>query len=92
MGDRNHLGMKGQSSRGLEVENAEEGEMLDDASPMLNSRKRKGGSPLDRQLEGKKRHDYASSYNHDFTEDGHRMSRVGYADREHRRHSQENHL
>ncbi|GMY23857.1 cyclin-t1-5 [Fagus crenata] len=86
IGDENHLGIKGQSTRGLEVENAEEGEMLDDASPMLNSRKRKG-SPLDRQLEGKKR-----SYNHDSIEDGHRMSRPSYADREHRRHSQENHL
>ena len=86
IGDENHLGIKGQSSRGLEVENAEEGEMLDDASPMLNSRKRKG-SPLARQLEGKKR-----SYNHDSIEDGHRMSRPSYADREHRRHSQENHL
>ncbi|KAE8099359.1 hypothetical protein FH972_017348 [Carpinus fangiana] len=72
---------------GLEVvENAEEGEMLDEASPILNSRKRKGGSPLERQLEGKKRHDYMAG------EDGHRMSRVSYGDREHRRHSQENHL
>uniref|UniRef100_A0A5B7C3F0 Cyclin-T1-5-like n=1 Tax=Davidia involucrata TaxID=16924 RepID=A0A5B7C3F0_DAVIN len=42
-----HLGMKGQSSRGPELENAEEGEMVDDASPMLNSRKRRG-SPLER--------------------------------------------
>ncbi|KAM3683766.1 hypothetical protein ACJW31_12G173500 [Castanea mollissima] len=92
IGDENHMGIKGQSSRGLEVENAEEGEMLDDASPMPNSRKRKGGSPLDRQLEGKKRHDYVPGYNHDSIEDGHRMSRVGYPDREHRRHSQENHL
>ena len=55
--------------------------MLDDTSPMPNSRKRKGGSPLDRQLEGKKRHDYVPGYNHDSTEDGHRMSRVGYPDR-----------
>ncbi|KAB1223191.1 Cyclin-T1-5 [Morella rubra] len=87
----NHSGIK--SSRGLEVENAEEGEMLDDASPMLNSRKRKAGSPLDRQLEGKKRHDYLQSYNQDSTEDGHRMSRVSYGDREHRsRHTQENHI
>jgi cyclin T len=72
---------------GLEVvDNAEEGEMLDEASPILNSRKRKGGSPMERQLEGKKRHDYMAG------EDGHRMSRVSYGDREHRRHSQENHL
>lgn len=94
IGDGTHLGIKGQSSRGLEVvDNAEEGEMLDDASPILNSRKRKAGSPLERQLEGKKRHDYMAGYNHhDSIEDGHRMSRVGYGDREHRRHSQENHL
>jgi cyclin T len=70
------------------VENAEEGEMLDEASPILNSRKRKGGSPLERQLEGKKRHDHMAGS----MEDGHRMSRVSYGDREHRRHSQENHL
>ena len=74
------------------LEIGDEGEMLDDTSPMPNSRKRKGGSPLDRQLEGKKRHDYVPGYNHDSIEDGHRMSRVGYPDREHRRHSQENHL
>ncbi|KAG6696480.1 hypothetical protein I3843_09G146100 [Carya illinoinensis] len=92
VGVGNHSAIKGQSSRGSQVENAEEGEMLDDASPMLNSRKRKAGSPLDRQLEGKKRHDYIPSYHHDSIEDGHRMSRVGYADREHRRHSQENNL
>jgi cyclin T len=62
IGEGNHLGIKGQSSRGLEVvENAEEGEMLDEASPILNSRKRKGGSPVERQLEGKKRHDYITS-------------------------------
>jgi cyclin T len=83
------LAVEGQSSRGLEVvENAEEGEMLDEASPILNSRKRKGGSPLERQLEGKKRHDHMAGS----MEDGHRMSRVSYGDREHRRHSQENHL
>ncbi|KAF5475517.1 hypothetical protein F2P56_007316 [Juglans regia] len=90
VGVGNHSAIKGQSSRGSQVENAEEGEMLDDASPMLNSRKRKAGSPLDRQLEGKKRQDYIPSYHHDSIEDGHRMSR--YADREHRRHSQENNL
>lgn len=92
VGVGNHLATKGQLSRGSEGENAEEGEMLDDASPMLSSRKRKPGSPRDRQLEVKKRHDYMPSYHHDYIDDGHRMSRVGYADRDHRRHSQENHL
>ncbi|KAH9747484.1 Cyclin-T1-5 [Citrus sinensis] len=91
VGDGNHLGTKGHSSRGLEAENAEEGEMVD-GSPMLNSRKRKAGSPVDRQSEGKKQHDYMSSYNHDNIEDGHKMSRPSYSDREYRRHAQENHL
>ncbi|KAF5736240.1 cyclin-T1-4 [Tripterygium wilfordii] len=91
IGDGIHVGRKGQSSRGLETENAEEGEMIDDASPMLNSRKRKVGSPADRQLEGKKRHNYLPN-NHDTIEDGHRMARGAYADREHRKHSHDNHF
>ncbi|KAJ4832083.1 Cyclin-T1-5 [Turnera subulata] len=80
--------LKGESSRQLE-ENAEEGEMIDEASPMVNGRKRKGGSPADRQPEAKK-HDYASNCYHDAIEDGHKMNRGGYAEREHRRHAQEN--
>jgi cyclin T len=79
--------MKGQSTRGLEAEYAEEGEMLDDASPILNDRKRKG-SPAERQSDGKRRHDY----NRDTIEDGHKMGKSGYAEREHRRHPQDNHL
>ncbi|XWS19955.1 hypothetical protein CRYUN_Cryun31cG0060000 [Craigia yunnanensis] len=88
----NHFVIKGQSYRGFETEAAEEGEMLDDASPMVNSRKRKGRSPPDRQLEGKKRHEYMSSYIHDTVEDGQKMGRSSYVDKEHRRHLQENHL
>ncbi|XVF40002.1 hypothetical protein PTKIN_Ptkin01aG0078100 [Pterospermum kingtungense] len=92
-GEGNHFVTKGQSSRGFEREAAEEGEMVDDASPMVNSRKRKGGSPPERHLEGKKRHDYmSSSYNHDNVEDGQKMGRSSYADKEHRRHAHENHL
>ncbi|KAF9686005.1 hypothetical protein SADUNF_Sadunf03G0113500 [Salix dunnii] len=87
--------MKGQSSRELDAEYVEEGEMLDDASPMLNGRKRKG-SPAERQPEGKRRHDYIPNHipnhNRDATEDGQKMDKSGYVDREHRRHSQENHL
>ncbi|XP_024440935.1 cyclin-T1-5 isoform X3 [Populus trichocarpa] len=82
-----HVIMKGQSTRGLEAEYAEEGEMLDDASPILNDRKRKG-SPAERQSDGKRRHDY----NRDTIEDGHKMGKSGYAEREHRRHPQDNHL
>ncbi|XVE88502.1 hypothetical protein DITRI_Ditri19aG0074300 [Diplodiscus trichospermus] len=93
MGEGNHYVTKGQSSRVFEAEGAEEGEMLDDASPMVNSRKRKGGSPPERQLEGKKRHEYMSSYNHETVEDGQKMGRNSYAaDKEHRRHAHENHL
>ncbi|KAG6781245.1 hypothetical protein POTOM_014136 [Populus tomentosa] len=89
-GDGNHVIMKGQSSRGLEAEYVEEGEMLDDASPMLNGRKRKG-SPAERQSEGKRRHDYIPNHNRDTIEDGHKMGKSGYVDREHRRHTQDNH-
>ncbi|GLT59954.1 hypothetical protein SLA2020_327470 [Shorea laevis] len=90
--DGNHFGNKGQSSRAFEAEGAEEGEMVDDVSPMMNSRKRRAGSPPERQSEGKKRHDYMSNYNHDSIEDGHKMSRASYADKEHRRHAHDNHL
>ncbi|XVF36954.1 hypothetical protein REPUB_Repub19eG0103200 [Reevesia pubescens] len=92
MGEGNHFVTKGQSSRGFETEVAEEREMLDDASPKVNSRKRKGGSLSERQSEGKKRHEYMSSYNHDTIEDGQTMGRSSYADKEHRRHPHENHL
>ncbi|OWM74732.1 hypothetical protein CDL15_Pgr009279 [Punica granatum] len=82
-GDRKAV--KGQLPRRAEVDNPEEGEMFEDTSPMPNSRKRKG-SPSERQMEGKKRHDYSSSHN---GEDGHRAGRFGYADKEHRRHEHE---
>uniref|UniRef100_A0A6M2ES18 B-like cyclin n=1 Tax=Populus davidiana TaxID=266767 RepID=A0A6M2ES18_9ROSI len=87
IGDGNHVIMKGQSSCGLEAEYVEEGEMLDDASPILNDRKRKG-SPAERQSDGKRRHDY----DRDTIEDVHKMGKSGYAEREHRRHPQDNHL
>nr|XP_034894773.1 cyclin-T1-5-like isoform X2 [Populus alba] len=87
IGDGNHVIMKGQSSCGLEAEYAEEGEMLDDASPILKDRKRKG-SPAERRSDGKRRHDY----NRDTIEDVHKMGKSGYAEREHRRHPQDNHL
>uniref|UniRef100_A0A1J3IPB9 Cyclin-T1-5 n=1 Tax=Noccaea caerulescens TaxID=107243 RepID=A0A1J3IPB9_NOCCA len=70
------------------VKNTEEGEMVNDVSPMMHSRKRKMGSPPEKQSEGKRRH---SSEN---GEEGHKTSRGsshhGDRDREHRRHSQEN--
>ncbi|CAH2046363.1 unnamed protein product [Thlaspi arvense] len=68
------------------VKNTEEGEMVNDASPMMHSRKRKMGSPPEKQSEGKRRH---SSEN---GEEGHKTSRSSssHGDRDHRRHSQEN--
>ncbi|KAF9689144.1 hypothetical protein SADUNF_Sadunf01G0061000 [Salix dunnii] len=86
IGDGNHVIMKGQPL-GLEAEYAEEGEMLDDTSPILNDRKRKG-SPAERQSDGKRRH----GYYHDTIEDGHKMGKSGYVEREPRRHRQDNHL
>ncbi|MBA0650429.1 hypothetical protein Goklo_017847 [Gossypium klotzschianum] len=92
MGEANHYITKGQSSQGFETEAAEEGEMLDDASPKVNPRKRKGGSPPERQSEGKKRQEYTSSYNHDTIEDGPKSGRNSYPDKEYRRHAHENHF
>ncbi|KAJ8763710.1 hypothetical protein K2173_003492 [Erythroxylum novogranatense] len=90
--DGNQVGMRGQSSIGFEAENAEEGEMLDDASPMLSSRKRKADSPAEWHSEGKKWYDSKRIHNNDSVEDGHKNGRSSYADREHRRYGQENHL
>ncbi|KAJ4888719.1 Cyclin-T1-5 [Raphanus sativus] len=73
------------------VKNAEEeGEMVNDGSQMMHSRKRKMGSPPEKQSEGKRRH---SSEN---GEESHKSNRGSsssssshHGDREHRRHSQE---
>ena len=50
----------------MEEDNAEEAEMIDDASSSLNNRKRRMGSPPGRQPEMKKRLD--SSYHNDLAE------------------------
>ncbi|KAF8092031.1 hypothetical protein N665_0427s0011 [Sinapis alba] len=67
------------------VKNAEEGEMVNDVSPM-HSRKRKMGSPPEKQTEGKRRH------NSENGEEDHKRSRDNshHGDREQRRRSQEN--
>lgn len=102
-GDGHHRGIKRQSSHGPDLENSEEGEVSvhDDASrglrsPKSSNRKRKVGSPPDKTLEGKQRHDYMhGSHNHnhhDHMEDRNRLGRVGYSDRDHKRHLQENHV
>ncbi|CAN1221564.1 CYCT1-5 [Linum grandiflorum] len=56
MDDGNHE-EGGPSRGGLEVDNAEEGEMLEDGLLVMNSRKRKAESPAERLSEGKKRYD-----------------------------------
>ncbi|KAJ4880985.1 Cyclin-T1-4 [Raphanus sativus] len=73
------------------VGNTEEGEMVDDVSLTLPSRKRKMESPCENQLgEGKRQH----NDNSEIVEEGHKTSREGsshnsHGDRELKRHSQE---
>nr|GMD09653.1 cyclin-T1-4-like [Ipomoea batatas] len=101
-GDRHYQGMKGQSLQNDDYENnVEEGEFepYDDAdrggyhSPKSVNRKRKASSP---PVDGKHRHEYMSaSHNHtyhDFPEDRNRTGRLGYSERDHKRHAQENHV
>lgn len=65
--DGRQMGMKGKLQKETGEYNAEEGEMIDDASSLLNNRKRKMGSPpAARQPEMKKRLD--SSYHDDLAE------------------------
>ncbi|KAJ1386746.1 Cyclin-like [Sesbania bispinosa] len=87
--DGRHMGMKGQLQKDMDEDNAEEGEMIDDASSLLNNRKRKRGSPPARQSEMKKRLD--SSYHNDLAEEGNGKGIIGYADRERTRNEEENH-
>ncbi|KAG6573442.1 Cyclin-T1-5, partial [Cucurbita argyrosperma subsp. sororia] len=87
-----HAGTKSHTSWGTKVENiVEEGEMLDDASPALNSRKRKAGRSPDWHSDGKKWNDPLSNNHHHAVEDGNRKNRSVYADRELKRHAHENH-
>nr|KYP43653.1 Cyclin-T1-5 [Cajanus cajan] len=64
--DGRHMSMKGQFQKEMDEDNAEEGEMIDDASSLTNNRKRRMGSPPGRQPEMKKRLD--SSYHNDLAE------------------------
>ncbi|KAK7347794.1 hypothetical protein VNO80_22333 [Phaseolus coccineus] len=64
--DGRHTSMKGQFQKDMDEDNAEEGEMIDDASSSLNNRKRRMGSPPGKQPEMKKRLD--SSYHNDLAE------------------------
>lgn len=99
VGDGHYQVMKGHEE---DFDNVEEGEVeFDDAdrgyqSPRSNNRKRKAGSPVDKTLDGKQRHDYmagSNKHNHnDFPEDNRRVGRLGYSERDHKRHVQENHV
>lgn len=74
----------GHSSRGSHI--AEEGEMLEESSPMVNNRKRKG-SPIDKRSENKHRREphRSDSNTHD---DVHKAGKGGsYGEREHRKHT-----
>lgn len=58
--------VEGNLPRISEVKNTEEGEMLEAASPMPNSRKGRGSLPgVTDRMERKKRHSYSSSYKQD---------------------------
>ncbi|KAL9237805.1 hypothetical protein vseg_012309 [Gypsophila vaccaria] len=88
-GDGLHVGSKAQQSRGLDLENVEEGEMstLDDSncdhhSPKLNDRKRKAESPRDKTGDGKR---LCDSEPGELSEEKGRVDHVGYPDRDHRR-------
>ncbi|KDP25099.1 hypothetical protein JCGZ_22634 [Jatropha curcas] len=89
-GDGELPGMKGQLSKHKsDFNNMEEGEVPDDIdqgfhSPKSSNRKRK--SSPDKVPEGKHRN------NHDYLDDRSRMSRLGYVDRDHKRHVPENHV
>lgn len=94
---------KGQHSHGQDSHNVEEGEVaaLDDVghgyrSPKSSTRKRKAGSPPDRPMEGRQRSDYAHGSHHhnhhDLPDNRNRLARLGYSERDPKRHVQENHV
>ncbi|GAB2270283.1 hypothetical protein Dimus_005187 [Dionaea muscipula] len=90
--DRHHFGTKGEQPHGPDVENVEEGEVSAQDDPSwVHPKKRKVGSPLDN---GKQWHDSmpgsSRHYQSDFSEEK-KLGRPGHADRDHKRHMQENH-
>ncbi|KAJ1398822.1 Cyclin-like [Sesbania bispinosa] len=81
----------------------EEGEVsvLDDVdlglqSPKSSNHKRRAVSTPDKVMEGKKRHHYGSGPPHhsrfDYIEDRNKANRLGHAERDSKRHVQENHV
>ncbi|XP_044468831.1 cyclin-T1-3-like [Mangifera indica] len=94
---------RGQSLRGLDFSYVEEGEVsaLRDLSqsshsPKSSRRKRKVGISPDRSSQGKLRHSYGSGTNHynhhDYVDDRNWMGRLGYMERDQKRHVPENHV
>uniref|UniRef100_A0A7N0ZQT1 Uncharacterized protein n=1 Tax=Kalanchoe fedtschenkoi TaxID=63787 RepID=A0A7N0ZQT1_KALFE len=87
--DHNTPSMSGQSCRATQI--AEEGEMLENSSPGVNGRKRKG-SPLDKRAESQHRHEYVRGHNQrikvDALDNGHRAGKGGgYTEREFGKHT-----
>ncbi|KAL5744835.1 hypothetical protein ACOSQ2_027951 [Xanthoceras sorbifolium] len=99
-----HQQMRGKSSsHASHLENVEEGEVpvADDLgrgsrSPKSSNRKRKFESSPGKAPEGKLRHSHGPGSNHynnhDYVEDRNRMGRLGYMERDHKRHIPENHV
>nr|QYW07139.1 cyclin T1-3 [Dimocarpus longan] len=99
-----HQQMRGKpSSHASHLENVEEGEVPvgDDLgrgsrSPKSSNRKRKFDGSPGKAPEGKLRHSHgpgSNHYNHhDYVEDRNRMGRLGYMERDHKRHIPENHV
>ncbi|KAK7324333.1 hypothetical protein VNO77_27866 [Canavalia gladiata] len=94
-------GVKGSSSYDPDLSAVEEGEVsaLDDMgiglpSPKLSNRKRKAASSPERGMEGKQRHNYGPGPHNrfDYMEERNKVGRLGHAERDSKRHAQENHV
>lgn len=93
--------MRGQSYAS-DLDNVEEGEVSvadglcrGSHSPKSSNRKQKVGSSPERAPEGRSRHNYGPGshhHNYEYVEDRNRMSRLGYMERDHKRHVPENHV
>ncbi|PIA55751.1 hypothetical protein AQUCO_00700222v1 [Aquilegia coerulea] len=98
IGNGNYLETERHDVRELYTDSAEEGEVSllheDEQirSPMPSSRKRKAESP-DGHLDGKQHHDYIPGHrmnHHDNIGDRGRIGKLGYVERDQKRHVQEN--
>lgn len=96
-------GVRGSSFYEQDLSAVEEGEVsalydigVGHPSPKSSNRKRKAGSPPERGMEGKQRHNYGPGSHHnnrfDYVEDRNKANRLGHAERDSKRHAQENHV